>query len=62
MIQLARAFSIQSIAFFAAAAFLTARGYCKRTDKYTPEVKSHLVFSGLCFVLMLVFLLLSYLV
>lgn len=62
MIQLVRVFSIQSIAFFAAAAFFTARGYCKRTDKYIPVVKSHLVFSGLFFVLMLVFLLLSYLV
>lgn len=62
MIEFARAFAIQAIAFFAAAVIMMARGYCKRTDKYIPEVKSHLFCFGSCFVLMLVFLLLSYLV
>lgn len=56
----ARAFGLQALAFFMAACLMTARGYMKQTDKYVDAVKSHLVFAMICFVLMLVFLLLSY--
>ena len=62
LIKLARVFALQSAAFLAAAVYMTAIGYAKQTDKYVDSVKSHLFFFTICFVLMLVFLMLSYLV